>query len=84
MEISLLNLLILWLLFIVYMYIRVERVYRFRRKLIDIVFSFYDYRWRQSVLDSVTFDKMMFQFWRPLRVEEWWSDCSFLKPDDSE
>jgi hypothetical protein len=39
--------------------------------------------WRLSELTKVNQTAMVFQFWRPLTPEEWWSDTSFLRQEDT-
>lgn len=52
-------------------------VKNYRLKLIDKIFSFKDYKWRNEIYDSVSYDKMMIQFWR--RLDSFYPDKSFLK-----
>lgn len=37
------------------------------------------WRWRYEQFGSVTYDKMLLQFWKPLNVKAFYKDDSFLK-----
>lgn len=38
------------------------------------------WEWRFRTLNTVSFDRMLLQFWKPVRAETWWSDTSFMRP----
>jgi hypothetical protein len=72
---------------LVFFFARNESVYRFREKLIDRVSecsqkdisSGKDWAWRFKQLDTVTYDQMLWGFWKPLRAKEFYQDTSFLE-----
>lgn len=68
---------LIFIIFCIYMLIRNQMVKNYRLKLIDKIFSFKDYKWRNEIYDSVSYDKMMIQFWR--RLDSFYPDKSFLK-----
>lgn len=35
--------------------------------------------WRYDALNAVSYNQMLFKFWKPLRVEAWYRDLSFLE-----
>jgi hypothetical protein len=65
---------------------RNERVYLYRRRLIDRIYKLsqadiasgkdHDY-WRWDVYETVSYDAMLYQFWRPL--DSFYRDKTFLK-----
>lgn len=71
-----------------YMRWRNHRVYKLRTALIAVVTVASkmdaelgrDYAWRMAVLDSVTYNDMLLKFWRPLRLNAFYQDLSFLMP----
>ena len=69
--------------------LRNHRVGRFRLALIDQISEaaqadLHDgeksLRWRYDVLNQVSYEHMLYQFWKPLRPDVWWKDTSFLDP----
>jgi len=67
--------------------LRNHRVGRFRDELIDRVSeaaraNLHDgeksWRWRYDTFGSVSYERMLYQFWKPLRPNVWWKDTSFL------
>lgn len=71
--------------------IRNAQVYKFRYLLInkcgelikaDILsgkMPVYD-PWRFDAFESVSYERMLWHFWKPLKPRAWYSDTSFLEP----
>jgi hypothetical protein len=57
------------------------RVWKFRDGIIDRMFELGDYSRRQKVFSTVSYDEMLFKFWKPLKPEVWYEDTSFLEPN---
>jgi hypothetical protein len=76
------TILMLLLAFAIYILIRNQKVYRYRRRMADVVFSasVWDYKWRLQVYESVTYNDMMLRFWKPL--DSFYPDKSFLDLND--
>jgi hypothetical protein len=34
--------------------------------------------WRYRALDRVSYNRMVFEFWKPVRTRSWWDDTSFI------
>lgn len=76
------------LLFTFYMRWRNHRVRSLRVAMIGVVMAASqldaqlgrDYAWRMEMLDSVSYDDMMRKFWRPVRLDAFYPDPSFLMP----
>ena len=68
---------VLGMLFCLYMLYRNDRVFEYRTALAEQVFSFVDYKWRQEVLNSVSYGDMTKKFWKPL--DSFYPDKSFIK-----
>ena len=75
-----------WLMF------RNHRVRRFRLALIDQVSEAAQadirngkdsWRWRYATLEQVSYEKTLYQFWKPLRPDAWWRDLAFLSAEDT-
>ena len=68
--------------------LRNQRVGRFRLELIDRItkaaetdiqgWPLLTWKWRYDILHQVSYERMLYQFWKPLRPEVWWKDTSFL------
>jgi hypothetical protein len=56
--------------------VRNQSVLHYRLRLINVVFSHRDYEWRRDVFNSVSYERMVFQFWKPL--DRFYPDKSFL------
>jgi hypothetical protein len=61
----------------IFMYFRNEAVLRYRMYLVDCVFAHRDYQWRRDVYDRVSYNEMMFKFWKPL--DSFYPDKSFIE-----
>lgn len=65
---------------------RNQAVFKFRRKIIETVSSCAkndcelgnDWKWRFDTLQTVSYDKMLFTFWKRLKVENFYEDDSFI------
>lgn len=55
------------LVMIIWLGIRNEQVHNFRLQLINTLYAAPDWERRAEVLHRVSYDSMMFQFWRPLK-----------------
>ena len=55
---------------------RNQIVLQYRLKLIDKIYSFSDWEWRLEVFHSVSYNKMVGQFWR--RCDSFYPDKSFI------
>ena len=75
-----------WLLF------RNRRVGRFRLALIDQISEAAQadirngkgsWHWRYATLAQVSYEKTLYQFWKPLRPDAWWEDLAFLSAQDT-
>lgn len=72
------------LLFSLYMLVRNFRVYDYRNNMLDSlststhddIMKGREWRWRLDDYDSVSYDEMMFKFWR--RFDSFYPDKSFL------
>lgn len=40
--------------------------------------------WRFQAYDAVTYDQMLFKFWRRLRIDQFYSDLSFIRPPNDD
>jgi hypothetical protein len=60
---------------------RNNAVYKLRSRIAAVVFSKPDWEWRLGEYDSVSYGEMMSpRFWlKPMKVETFYSDTSFLK-----
>lgn len=79
---------ILLILGAIYMMFRNIQVYKFRIWLInqvslaaaaDINNGLTEWRWRSETFNTVTYNTMMFKFWKPLKPGAWYADTSFLE-----
>lgn len=78
-----------WVPFWIYLMIRNSQVSNFRRTLLkkvsdaahDDLHKERDPFWRYDTLDSVSYNRMMFQFWKPLRVNWFYKDDLFIRRD---
>lgn len=82
----LIALLIAWLLFVGHIVVRTHKVAAYRQELLDKVSAaadrdirihHRDWAWRFEALQAVSFEKMLFQFWKPL--ESFYPSKEFLK-----
>lgn len=88
-SIILLALFLAVLAFAVYLLIRNERVYAFRKRLLNEVSAAaehdikngkpWGWEWRYDRLGDVTYNEMMMSF-KPLTIEQWYGDDSFTRP----
>jgi len=68
--------------------IRNGRVYTFRMLLLKKVSDAADvdikngreWEWRYDVMDTVSYDTMLLNFWKPLTIENFYSDTMFATP----
>lgn len=58
---------------------RNNRVYNLRTDLIDKVFSYPDYQWRVLIMKSVSYNRMVYSFWKSIKVESFYKDISFIQ-----
>lgn len=63
--------------FCIYMFYRNDQVAAYRQAIIDRVFSFSDYKWRNDVYKSVSYNDMVYKFWKPL--DSFYPDKTFLQ-----
>lgn len=69
-----------------YMLIRNIRVYNFRMITLNLVSAASkddiennrDFGWRYEYLNMVTYDEMLWKFWKPLRVSSFYKDSKFI------
>lgn len=69
-------------------YVRQTMILRFQGRLLVRITGFiqadvaHGQNWskRMDALTLVSMDKMLFQFWKPLTVDAFWSDRSFVEP----
>lgn len=69
--------------FCVYMLYRNTQVYRLREKMLNAMQKYSsesDPGWRIKAYESVSYNDMMHQFWKPLKPESFYDDVSFLQP----
>ena len=64
---------------------RNTQVFRFRQDLNRRCFSAAveacdDDGWRWDAMNTVTYERMLLMFWRPLRADKWYADTRFLDP----
>jgi len=71
-------LIVIWL-FTLLMMVRNNLVYNWRRELIEFIFSKDDYIPRMQKYNDVSYNQMMYQFWKPLKAKYFWKDTSFLQ-----
>jgi hypothetical protein len=38
-----------------------------------------EWRWRYVEFEKVSYERILFSFWKPLKVEKFWKDISFLQ-----
>lgn len=62
------------LLFLAFLGWRNNRVCNFRQRVIDLAYDHIDWQRRRDVFLSISYERMLCQFWRPLTVEEWYGD----------
>ncbi len=85
--IGVLCLLALGVIYCSLMLIRNDKVYNFRKNLLDIIGrcskddikNGRDYYWRYKKYEEVTYKDMVYKFWKPLKVESFYKDDKFLK-----
>ena len=73
--------LLLGLVLCILFYIRNNRVFNYRTKICNKVYSFpvNDYKWRVEIMESVSYDEMFWKIWKPL--DSFYPDKSFIKKD---
>lgn len=70
-----------------YMFVRNIEVYDFlttlinqvKAKSLEDVHNRKDYNWRFEKFREVSYQKVLFQFWKPLQPKYYWDDLTFLK-----
>lgn len=58
--------------------IRNSKVYKLRQKMVDKIFSFSDWKWRLKIYETVSYNAMLYKFWKPVVPESFYDDLSFL------
>lgn len=78
-----LNLLLgFWVLFGIFMtsiIIRNHKVANLRRDIIEKIFRFEDWDWRRHIYMSISYDEMLYKFWKPLTIKSFYGDDDFVK-----
>lgn len=64
------------------MFARNDRVYRLRSAMIEKVYSYPDWQWRQAEFHKVTYREVAYKFWKPVTPKAFYDDVSFLEPSD--
>jgi len=70
---------------------RTDKVYHFLRQLLEQtseaakidIRAGRNWEWRYEMLNSVSYDSMLYRFWIPLKPECFYKDLSFLKREDA-
>lgn len=70
---------IFYLILVGFLY-RNNDVYKFRIKILNQIPFSENFMWRYEIYERVKYNEMLFQFWKPLKIETWYNDLSFLKP----
>lgn len=65
---------------IVLLMLRNWQVYMWRANAIDTLYSFEDWEWRREKFCTVSYDTLMWQFWRPLH--SFYPSLDFLEKND--
>jgi len=76
----------------IFFFYRNNKVYEFRQYLlaqVDVgsasdISRRVDFHWRFDKLDLVSYNTMLYTWWRPLKAEEWWVNTSFLEEEGTE
>jgi hypothetical protein len=75
------------LFFAIYLLIRNEYTAKLRFEILDqvskaaqqdIIDGHFDWMWRYEKMKEVSYDRMMIQFWKPVKLEAFYKDRSFL------
>lgn len=80
------SLMVVVLILMATLLIRNDKVYSFRMNILkqlsqaaeDDVRNQRDYEWRFHTYNSVGYNEMVAKFWKPLKVEKWYRDTSFI------
>lgn len=59
---------------------RCSQVGIFRGKLVRELLSFMDWEWRVKEFEKVSYNRMVFSFWKKLKPELFYDDLSFMGP----
>lgn len=59
----------------IYMLYRNNKVFEYRSKLLEQIFRDHDYKDRLVIYNSVSYNRMMLIFWKPL--DSWFKDTNF-------
>ena len=68
---------LLLLSFSLYKLSRNQTVYDYRSRIIEIIFSKDDWKWRHKEFRKVSYNEMVYKFWKPL--DSFYKDKKFLK-----
>lgn len=68
-----------FIIFWLFILLRIKRVSNFRGEIINKIFEFDVYIHRLEKFHTVTFDTMVKKFWKPLTVKSFYGDDDFLK-----
>lgn len=82
-----LTFLICAMVFCIYIYFRVGQVLKLFIQMLDAVSSAAnidirngkDWQWRYDYLNRVSFDKILYTLWRPLKPESFYSNLDFME-----
>ena len=62
---------------------RNARVYNLRMQMIRDIFRFNDWAWRVEMYHEVSYDRMVLQFWKPVKPVSFYKDLSFWREENS-
>lgn len=63
------------------MLVRNNKVHEMRVEMLDQIFKCQDYKWRLSIFRGVSYDTMLFHFWKPLKPKSFYKQTDFLDPN---
>lgn len=71
----------------VYFLWRNQRVCRVRKDVLRSILaagerdieSGLDFKWRYEAFDKVSYESMLYRFWKSVRPEEFWTDLEFMR-----
>ena len=59
-------------------FLRLILLKRVSEKAMEDIKNGRDWEWRYKYMESVTYEKMLYQFWKPLKLKYWYPDKSFV------
>ena len=65
---------------------RIDEVYKFRIKILDLIDQMGGEEWRYEAYRKVTYHEMVLKFWKPLEVWAWWKngELTYKQPTQNE